>query len=125
MKTPIVASRAFIKNRLGESSKLAHRDMHAKFELIWIFRLLRAMGVVQSFFPFLPLMKFARVFLQEIGAVSKVSKKDIGKFFKQIVQTLEPSMEFIQSGDYVSRFCSNLGLSPTIQLVGLSEGRLL
>ena len=54
---------------------------------------------------------------QEICAVSKVSKKDIGKCFKQIVRTLETSMELIKSGDFMSRFCSNLGLSQTIQRV--------
>ena len=49
MKNPIfLASRALIKNRLDESSNLAHRDMHAKFGLIWIIRLLRAMGVVRK-----------------------------------------------------------------------------
>ena len=42
-----VASRALIKNRLGESSNLAHRGMHAKFQLIWAVRLVRAMGVVK------------------------------------------------------------------------------
>jgi len=52
---------------------------------------------------------------KEICAVSKVSKKDIGKCFKQIVRTLETSMELIKSGDFMSRFCSNLGLSQTIQ----------
>ena len=60
---------------------------------------------------------------QEICAVSKVSKKDIGKCFKQIVRTLETSMELIKSGDFMSRFCSNLGLSQTIQRVR-SSGRL-
>merc|ERR1712126_59482 len=52
---------------------------------------------------------------KEICAVSKVSKKDIGKCFKQIVRTLETSMELIKSGDFMSRFCSNLGLSQSIQ----------
>ena len=54
MKTPIfLAFRALIKNRLGESSNLAQWDMHAKFELIWIIRLLRAMGVVRKLNPLL------------------------------------------------------------------------
>ena len=39
-----VASRAFIKNRLDTSANLAHRGMHAKFQLIWTIRLVRAMG---------------------------------------------------------------------------------
>ena len=43
-----VASRALIKNRLDKSSNLAHRGMHAKFQLIWTIRLVRAMGGVGS-----------------------------------------------------------------------------
>ena len=42
-----VASRALIKNRLGESSNSAHRGMHAKYQLIWAVRLVRAIGVVE------------------------------------------------------------------------------
>ena len=49
MKTPIFsASRALIKNRLDESSNLAHRGMHAKFQLIWTGSLVRAMGRVEN-----------------------------------------------------------------------------
>ena len=49
MKTPIfLAFRALIKNRFDESSNLAHRDMYAKFQQIWIIRFLRAMGVVRK-----------------------------------------------------------------------------
>ena len=49
MKIPIfLASRALIKNRLDESSNLAHRDMHAKFQLIWMISLVRAMGRVEN-----------------------------------------------------------------------------
>ena len=39
-----VASRAFIKNRLDTSANLAHRGMHAKFQLIWTGSLVRPMG---------------------------------------------------------------------------------
>ena len=42
------ASRALIKNRLDESSNLAHRGMHAKFQLIWTGSLVRAMGRVEN-----------------------------------------------------------------------------
>jgi transcription initiation factor TFIIB len=52
---------------------------------------------------------------KEICVVSKVSKKDIGKCFKQIVRTLKTSMELIKSGDFISRFCSNLGLPQNVQ----------
>ena len=49
MKTPIFSAfRALIKNRLGESSNLALRGMHAKFELIWMISLVRAMGRVKN-----------------------------------------------------------------------------
>ena len=45
MKIPIfLASRALIKNRLDESSNLAHRGMYAKFQLIRMISLVRAMG---------------------------------------------------------------------------------
>ena len=39
-----LASRALIKNRLDTSANLAPRGMHAKFQLIWTIRLVRAMG---------------------------------------------------------------------------------
>ena len=49
MKIPIfLASRALIKNRLDESSNLAYRGMHAKFQLIWTGSLVRAMGRVEN-----------------------------------------------------------------------------
>ena len=40
-----------IENRLDASSNLAIWSMHAKFELIWIIHLLRAMGVVRNLTP--------------------------------------------------------------------------
>ena len=39
---------ALIKNRLGVSSNLANRSIHAKFQLIWTIHLARAMGVVRN-----------------------------------------------------------------------------
>ena len=42
------ASRALIKNRLGESSNLDHRGIHAKFQVIWSGSLVRAMGRVEN-----------------------------------------------------------------------------
>ena len=45
LKTPIfLTSRTLIKNRLNESSDLAYRGLHAKFQLIWMISLVRAMG---------------------------------------------------------------------------------
>jgi len=52
---------------------------------------------------------------KEICAISKISKKEIGRCFKLILKTLEASVDLITSEDFMSRFCSNLGLSTTIQ----------
>lgn len=52
---------------------------------------------------------------KEICAVSKVSKKEIGRVFKLILKNLETSVELITTGDFMSRFCSSLSLSSTIQ----------
>jgi transcription initiation factor TFIIB len=52
---------------------------------------------------------------KEICAVSKVSKKEIGRCFKLIVKTLETSLDQITSADFMSRFCGNLGLPFYIQ----------
>ncbi|XP_074654185.1 transcription initiation factor IIB-like [Tubulanus polymorphus] len=53
--------------------------------------------------------------LKEICAVSKVSKKEIGRVFKHILKTLETNVELITTGDFMSRFCSNLGLPNSVQ----------
>lgn len=53
---------------------------------------------------------------KEICAVSKVSsKKEIGRVFKLILKTLETNVQLITTGDFMSRFCSNLSLSSKIQ----------
>lgn len=52
---------------------------------------------------------------KEICAVSKVSKKEIGRTFKLILKTLETKVELITTGDFMSRFCSNLSLSNSVQ----------
>ncbi|XP_076346933.1 transcription initiation factor IIB-like isoform X2 [Tachypleus tridentatus] len=52
---------------------------------------------------------------KEICAVSKVSKKEIGRCFKLILKALETSVDLITTGDFMSRFCSNLGLPNTVQ----------
>lgn len=52
---------------------------------------------------------------KEICAVSRVSKRDIGRVFKLILKTLETSVELITTGDFMSRFCSNLSLGNKIQ----------
>ncbi|XP_015791881.1 transcription initiation factor IIB [Tetranychus urticae] len=52
---------------------------------------------------------------KEICAVSKVSKKEIGRCFKLILKALETNVDTITTGDFMVRFCSNLGLSSAIQ----------
>ncbi|XP_074604978.1 transcription factor IIB [Brevipalpus obovatus] len=52
---------------------------------------------------------------KEICAVSKVSKKEIGRCFKLILKALETNVELITTGDFMSRFCSNLGLPSKVQ----------
>ncbi|CAB3368520.1 Hypothetical predicted protein [Cloeon dipterum] len=52
---------------------------------------------------------------KEICAVSKVSKKEIGRCFKLILKALETSVDLITTGDFMSRFCSNLSLPNMVQ----------
>ncbi|CAJ0939744.1 unnamed protein product, partial [Mesorhabditis belari] len=53
---------------------------------------------------------------KEICAVSRVSKKEIGRCFKMIIRVMETSLEQITSSDFMSRFCGNLGLPMPIQV---------
>jgi len=52
---------------------------------------------------------------KEICAVSKISKKEIGRCFKLILKALETSVDIITTADFMSRFCSNLGLPTSVQ----------
>ncbi|CAB3398218.1 unnamed protein product [Caenorhabditis bovis] len=52
---------------------------------------------------------------KEICAVSRVSKKEIGRCFKLIVKNLETNLEQITSADFMSRFCGNLHLPNSVQ----------
>jgi len=52
---------------------------------------------------------------KEICAVSKVSKKEIGRCFKMILKSLNTTLDQISTGDFMSRFCSILGLSNVVQ----------
>lgn len=45
---------------------------------------------------------------KEICAVSKISKKEIGRCFKLILKALATSVDLITTGDFMSRFCANL-----------------
>lgn len=52
---------------------------------------------------------------KEICAVSKISKKEIGRCFKLILKALETSVDLITTGDFMSRFCANLQLPNSVQ----------
>jgi len=52
---------------------------------------------------------------KEICAVSKISKREIGRCFKLILKALETSVDLITSGDFMSRFCGNLELPNVVQ----------
>jgi len=52
---------------------------------------------------------------KEIVAVSTVSKKEIGRCFKLILKSHDTNVEIIQTGDFMNRFCGNLGLDRDIQ----------
>lgn len=46
---------------------------------------------------------------KEICAVSKISKKEIGRCFKLTLNALATSVDLITTADFMSRFCANLG----------------
>jgi transcription initiation factor TFIIIB Brf1 subunit/transcription initiation factor TFIIB len=46
---------------------------------------------------------------KEICAVSKISKKEIARCFKLILNVFDTSMDIIKTEDFMSRFCANLG----------------
>lgn len=52
---------------------------------------------------------------KEICAVSRVSKKEIGKCFKLTLKALATSVDVITTGDFMSRFCANLDLPNIVQ----------
>merc|ERR1712193_450261 len=52
---------------------------------------------------------------KEVCAISRVSKKEIGRCFKLIVKTMEKSVNVITSADFMARFCCNLNLPGSIQ----------
>lgn len=59
----------------------------------------------------------------EICAVSRISKKEIGRCFKLILKALETSVDLITTGDFMSRFCSNLGLPKQVQMAATHIAR--
>ncbi|KAG1650709.1 Transcription initiation factor IIB [Nymphon striatum] len=52
---------------------------------------------------------------KEICAISRISKKEIGRCFKLVLKALETNVNLITSGDFMSRFCSNLQLPSSVQ----------
>ncbi|XP_063677970.1 transcription initiation factor IIB-like [Bolinopsis microptera] len=60
---------------------------------------------------------------KEICAVCTVSKKQIGKSFKLILRALNTSVEIIKTGDFMSRFCSNLELEHKAQNIATHVAR--
>jgi len=54
--------------------------------------------------------KVPRTF-KEICALTKVSKKEIGRCYKFMRKVLEADLDTISTNDFMSRFCSNLELS--------------
>lgn len=47
---------------------------------------------------------------KEMCAISSVSKREIGRCFKLIIQSLATNVEMTNTHDFLSRFCGNLGL---------------
>ncbi|GAA33522.2 hypothetical protein CRM22_005761 [Opisthorchis felineus] len=54
---------------------------------------------------------------KEVCAVSRVSKKEIGKVFKKILKILETNVQSVTVEDFMSRFCGNLNLNIAVQRV--------
>lgn len=52
---------------------------------------------------------------KEICAISRVSKKEIGRCFKLTLKALATSVDLITTADFMSRFCSNLVLPNSVQ----------
>uniref|UniRef100_A0A5S6Q4V1 Transcription initiation factor IIB n=1 Tax=Trichuris muris TaxID=70415 RepID=A0A5S6Q4V1_TRIMR len=52
---------------------------------------------------------------KEICAVSRMSKKEVGRCFKLIIRALETNLELITTSDFMSRFCGNLNLPQYVQ----------
>ncbi|KAL3308590.1 Transcription initiation factor IIB [Cichlidogyrus casuarinus] len=52
---------------------------------------------------------------KEVCAVSRVSKKEIGKVFKRILKILETNVQSVTVEDFMSRFCANLDLNNQVK----------
>eukprot|EP00164_Ancoracysta_twista_P019990 GFYU01035469.1.p1 GENE.GFYU01035469.1~~GFYU01035469.1.p1 ORF type:complete len:365 (+),score=71.78 GFYU01035469.1:68-1162(+) len=52
--------------------------------------------------------------LKEICALTRASKKEIGRCYKEMLKVLETNLSTINTSDFMIRFCSNLGLPTDI-----------
>lgn len=53
--------------------------------------------------------------LDEIATVSRTGRKELGRIFRFIKRTLGLTSAVPQPEDYIARFCSKLGLGPSVQ----------
>ncbi|MCD6146152.1 transcription initiation factor IIB [ANME-2 cluster archaeon] len=58
--------------------------------------------------------------LDEIGAVSRVSRKEIGRTYRFVARELGLKLHPTSPIDYIPRFCSGLGLSGDVQARGIA-----
>lgn len=60
---------------------------------------------------------------KEVCAVTRVSKKDVGKVFKKILKTLETNVASVSVEDFMTRFCANLNLDISVQQLANTVAR--
>lgn len=56
-------------------------------------------------------------------AVTRISKKEIGKIFKKIIKTLETNVASVSVEDFMTRFCANLNLDIAVQQLANTVAR--
>lgn len=56
---------------------------------------------------------------KEICAISKVSKREIGRCYKLIVKRMELTVNPVTSEDFMTRFCSSLGLPKHVRVAAI------
>mmetsp|Transcript_21560 Transcript_21560/g.51902 ORF Transcript_21560/g.51902 Transcript_21560/m.51902 type:complete len:448 (+) Transcript_21560:104-1447(+) len=58
--------------------------------------------------------------LKEMASVTEVTKKEMGKTFKHVQQLLGKTVQPTKPKDIVTRFCSNLGVSPELENLAIA-----
>ena len=86
--------------QLQDGSRLKGRSIDAKASAC-LYIACRQEGVPRTF--------------KEICAVSKISKKEIGRCFKVILKAVEAPVDIIKTDDFMSRFCAGLDLPKLVQ----------